>query len=66
MYNAHSLKLDESSLVPWVIDVGASDHIISTPHLYIEIISNTASKTVLLNGKKVSESHAGMVKMSNK
>ncbi|XP_057957116.1 uncharacterized protein LOC131150428 [Malania oleifera] len=49
---------------PWIIDMGATDHIIHSTSMF-HTYSRITSKVQLLNGQKVESTHIGTVKLSN-
>ena len=57
----HSNKLN----VPWIIDTGATDHMICSPSLFSSIQSQTSFSVALPNGHTAAATHIGSAKVTN-
>jgi hypothetical protein len=56
-----AISSDKSS---WIIDTGATDHMISTVSLFTSIIATISSRVKLPNGNYAIVTHIGTVKLS--
>lgn len=60
----HSCSASSHHLAPWIIDTGATDHMICSPSLFTTITCTTQAHVQLPNGTQVAVTHIGTVQLS--
>ena len=54
----------QTHTTPWIIDTGATDHMICCPFLYSSITTTISSSVKLPNGAAIPVTHIGVVHLS--
>ncbi|XP_073267142.1 uncharacterized protein [Populus alba] len=62
--NAHTYTTSSSHLIPWIIDTGATNHMVCCPLFFTTIVSTTSHPVALPNGTHVPATHTGTIQLT--
>nr|XP_034900315.1 uncharacterized protein LOC118038130 [Populus alba] len=62
--NAHTHTTSSSHPIPWIIDTGATDHMVCCPSFFTTIVSTTSHPVALPNGTHVPATHTGTIQLT--
>ena len=62
--NAHTHITSSSHPIPWIIDTGATDHMVCCPLFFTTIVSTTSHPVALPNGTHVPATHTGTIQLT--
>jgi len=62
--NAHTHTTSSSHPIPWIIDTGATDHMVCCPSFFTTIVSTASHSVALPNGTHVPATHTGIIQLT--